>query len=1130
MITFILGRSGVGKTHTLRKAIQDELKRAPDGPPLLFLLPEQATFQAEQGILSDPELPGMTRCEVLSFTRLAHRVFSRAGMTRDAPLSAVGKLLLMERAYRQVEDRLQILPRGMGHHEITQIVPGFTRLLRNAQTPESLAALAGKVSSQALSRKLNDLGLWLEAYLSLLSESSRDPDLLLSRLLSVLARTDDFRGVRIWVDGFADFSGQEREVLKVLAKRAEAMTMALLMEPDARPAPVGTGLFASIERTYHILCRDFRNAGVKIGPTVRLSGPPKRFSRSAPLRFLAERLFQDHGKGEGFPDPPEGLTLMACTTQRKEAESAVRYILSLVVNEGLRYRDIAIITRDLSEWHHLLATLLNEHDIPFFIDRRRSLRHHPLVTFLGVLGDMLQDDFAPEAMRTFLKTGLTVLSPDEADILENHLLRCGLRGERWWSSKRAAGLSGIFGGGADDHGEGETAEALRQQLSESLSPWRVYQHGRATPAEWGRRLYDFVEAAGVLERVLAWADAAEASGALDLAQEHTQAAGHFKRFLDDVVSASGGEALSAAGFFRLLNTGFAHWDVGLTPPSLDQILVGGIERSRHPELKAVLLLGFNEGSFPGSVREDPLMPDGDIDQLAEAGFPIWQNTRDQLCHERLLVYIALTRASRRLYISYASVDPAGRRRFPSGSINDIQNLFPKLEMTPMPDGFALATTAQRVAEGVLQARRDGRADRPWEALVERLNEEPAAGEVAAALDKCQAVGHRRTVPESLPVMDSEVADAAASKTVWVTALETFAKCPFQYFARHRLGLQERMLYQLGGREVGTLRHAVLEACAKTLIQRRKGLYELDDKAVEELLSKGIKDVLNRASRAAMEREAVMAYRIDRITDELRVFLFNRRLLEDHGKWHPHRAEHAMAPLSYTIGGSNVLVQGKIDRIDRTVREAGPDGLCLYDFKTRADFTFDGIFHGLDLQLPLYLTVLRREARKLCDGPASVCGAFFQNTLMQFTSKDGPEKEKPEGLLARLKPKGMLTLTGLSLFEPALLEKGGKSRLFNGSIKKKDLTPGDRNRSCLMTEKEMELLLAHVNIKVEEILTALLNGRMAAEPAMFKNKSACAHCRFSGLCRFDGILDRKRYQTFERLKLTRILDLLQDGGA
>jgi len=1135
-IRFILGPSGAGKTELILSEVRSELAERPLGPPVLLLVPEQATLQTEQALLGTDRLRGTIRCEILSFRRLAYRVFQHAGRRWREPLGPVGRRLIVRQVLRKLQGKLSVLPAREDPVAVAQVTHLLCEFLRSGLSPEALRDRAQKVEDASLAAKLLDAAAVLGEYLAYESRTHRDPDTVLSDVLSAMEESDFGRQAMVWVDGFAGFSGAERRILRALARKAQTLTIALLLD-----RPGGEELFEPTCRTHNELLEDFKEEGLSVLPPRVLPETQAgtatvlpRFAGDRALAHLEQHLFRN--AASKFAGRPDSICIRACATRRQEAQSAAAVILKLVSSRGFRFRDIAIVVRDLAQWHDLIAASLAEHEIPYFVDMRRSLAQHPLAELVRSLGDLLESDFAGEVVARFVKTGLAGLSPEEADILENGILRFGLRGADWWARSLPASPSQSLK--AEDtprpkQDDSAVLEKLRERVGEKLKRWSELSEGALSAAEWAGRLYRFVDELGALGTLEVWAREAQAEGDLQSAQQHRRAAVHFSRMLDEVADAAGGEVLTAGAFFRLLSAGLSAWDIGVTPPSCDQVLVGAVERSRHPSLKAVLVLGLNEGSFPVKFPQDGLLSDYEREMLRTSGIPVGETTGERIAAERLLAYIAFTRASRLLYLSYSETDEEGRPLAPSVFLREVQELFPDLQTERPEDPLLFATTPERVAEGLLEARRNPAKARElprWERLAEALKcDAEAAGRLEEALragGRPQRIDH---VGRILP----------APSTVSVTELEAFAKCPMWHFVRYRLGLEEREVFTLGRLDLGRLRHRLLEELGKRLISEGKAIWQYPEEERDRLIEEADLAVKSRGFQTVCLRDKLCAYLADRVKEEIRRFLPHRALIEKAGRWVPWKVEFAFGPgragepLRIDTSSGRCLITGIIDRIDRTVEPDGSALYLIYDFKVRSSYSLAAIYHGISLQLPLYLAALRAQGRELLGERAFVGGALLQATVPPVkvqevagsAGDDVPERRIP----TELKPRGPLGLRALKQADPKLFEKGGWSPYFSAFLTKKGEL-GSRDKADALEDFELQAVIDFALSKTKMLIESMASGTVSVSPVSFNRRTPCATCPFSAVCRFERVIERNRIRKLQKFQNLEVLELISASPA
>jgi len=446
-VRFVIGRAGAGKTaHCLASVRQHLAASGESDDRLILLVPEQASLQTERALLAHPDVRATHRAEVLSFQRLAYRILQRAGAARRRALSSVGRAMVLRHLLGKLHNRLTLYRR-------TERCPGLVRelarivgeFLTEAVEPDTLdAAQAMDARDPLLQHKLNDLRLLYAAYLEFLGDDMLDPSLSLALARAYLDRWPELSDAHVWVDGFAGLTGQQRRFLVELARRVRSMEITVMADPeyavragDTEPIQP-TDLFAKIQRMHLELRADFAAAGVDVNPPCLLQPDPlPRFAHRPRLAGLERYLFAPGGPAPAGTS--EDVTLVTASDRRAEADYVASLICSLV-REGrgsIRYRDIAIILRDMEPYHDLLSALLSERGIPFFVDRRRPTSHHPAVELVRGLIAMVERPFRQSAMRLLLKTGMLGIDDAAADALENYLLARGLEGSDVWRQAQA---------------------------------------------------------------------------------------------------------------------------------------------------------------------------------------------------------------------------------------------------------------------------------------------------------------------------------------------------------------------------------------------------------------------------------------------------------------------------------------------------------------------------------------------------------------------------------------------------------------------------------------------------------------------------------------------------------------------
>ena len=1148
------------------------------------------------------------RAEVVSFQRLALRVLDSVGAPERTALSEPARQMVLRHLVGRRAKELQYYGRVAGVGRTSGRVGGFierlsatiNELIQEAVDPASLDASFGDDAApdEAGQRaKFHDLSLLYRDYLDYLGSERIDPSQYLAWAQTFLPRCVWLRGAELWIDGFASFSGLEMQSLVALARVCSDTSITLLLDPGFAAAAFTGGSSASpndgtarrlFGKTLRTL-RQVRAAMLEHGieedrSVVFAANPPPRFIGAPTIAALERELFRDgasaqseslgrepiaNGPAHTLEEPiphgrdsesrgrgseaygRESVEVVELPTRRLEVEFAVARIVEWVSapTSPYRYRDIAIIVRDLEPYHDLLHSALDARNIPFFMDRRRPVAHHPVVELLRCLPAIVAEGMSFSSVQTLLKTGLVPLSVDAVDELENYLLAHGIAGkDAWcgadWTFRIRSGFAEEAKEDPSDTQLVERVNQTRREIIGLMNRWlRVHDAAGAPSADsrrvegeaWRAELLDVLTQLKVESTLERWAADAEESGDLDRAEEHRQVWRDAMSLLDDLASAFSGASLDVEELGDVLAAGLSSFTVGLVPATVDQLLVGSIERSRHPNLKAAIILGFNEGVFPHRHTEDAVFNDDDRTLLLSRGLRIGPPTRERVLDEAMLVYIAATRPSEQLLITFARSDARGRGLRPSPYLRALQEACPELAVRSVED-----PTRERSTWDVLTARDlvrrmveefrtrpslesdDATVRGKWNELYARFREQLPAEPSFATARRGLAPARRETLsPNSMQRLLGGTLRTSFSR------LESFAACPFQHFARYFLQLKERKEAVVEAVDVGQVHHAVLEEFLGEVARQGRGLGAMNDADLLGQLDASCERVAARLREDSALSDARGAYLLRRSRSDLARVLHAQRFAAARGKLRPLATELSFgmgadgreqkdleALEIWTPNGRRVLVRGYIDRVD--VAEVADELLgVVVDYKRTRDKRLDVsmVYHGLSLQLLGYLIALAQRGETLTGRKLRPIAALYVSSMMKYELVEHPSKAKvSEAGAGTFRPRGMLRQDDLPVLDD--VPSGSRSPVYNVAIKKDgDLAHADRSDAA--GSANFSDMLAHVEGKVGEFADRILDGAVEVNPYRLGDASPCSWCPMQGVCRFEMGLSDVRF--LDRLK-------------
>ncbi|MFH1416830.1 MAG: PD-(D/E)XK nuclease family protein [Planctomycetota bacterium] len=1235
-VRLIAGRAGSGKTHWCQARIRDALAASPvDGPRLVMLVPEQAALQMERGLLSMSPTSALGRCDVLSFRRLAHRILNDTPGAMPTVLTPIGRQMalrhLITRHRKSLREFGKMADRGGA---ITAIARTIGELLQEAVSPEQLEETARSTTDRQdpCATRLGDLALLYRAYLEYLGSERVDPEGVLDLARTRLCDTPWARDAHIWIDGFAGLTQQQVRMIAALAGLAPHVDIGLLLDPtrgrarDPDAPPDDLSLFARTERTWFTLLQALHEAGIPIDEPVLLdNAPPPRFGGAEPLALLEKHLFtgpvSPHESEARSVRPPRRTTIRAPSAservhiraarvserslcdraaivrlvrapdQRTEVEAAVAAIVDLVQRpeSPMRYRDIAIIVRNLEPYHEIISATLAAHGIPFFIDRRRPTYHHPLIHLVRAAMAMHGSGPFDQAVAMLLKTGLSGLDDNTADALENYVLACGLVSAAAWQEPWTHPASSEGSDTPASRDAVRQAEAARQTLVQQVGDWWPKpgaQRGRPACRTWVKRLYALLERLRAIDRLSAWCDEAEARGDLDEAAEHEHVWTDLVRLLDQLVETLGDELMTGRQFREVLESGLSEFTLGLVPATLDQVLVGSIERSRHPAVRAAFVLGFGDGQFPARMSEDAILGDEERLRLEQSGISLGRTLARRLLDERMLAYIALTRPSEHLWISFPMSDESGRPLAPTPYWNAVRTVLPDVPVeTVSAESPTSISTASRLAGSLASQMRSwcehageaGNAEEPRTSV--RAVTDDAAANVLRRHPAREPTGETPVPPVAPPAAQilsisgagawpalydwARITDSVATKvaaalsalapphkarlsataaaSLWppphrtsVTRLERFAQCPFQHFSAHGLALRERPIHQIGALDLGRLYHTVLEQFVNELIETDSHLGDMSAGDIARSLSRLCRDVVPQYAQDVRMEPHEQRAAVWRGDHELPPAITGEKAAVGKTRLRPVATEQAFGDMPgdalpalelKLARGRFVAVRGVIDRVD--VLQTGDAALTVvFDYKRGIGrrLQLEEVYHGLALQLLAYLLVIRDHGKHLVGGEVVPGGAFYLPLLGEFKRVEHPDEAEQEDFDAfkTFRPRGVIDFDWIDRIEPTF--DTGWSDAF-AVYRTKDGRIGHAENNDAVESGVMPRLIEHVRAKMTELAEDWLSGNIAVMPARLGKQTPCSWCAYRTVCRIEYATRESR--VLRKMKRSDVLAELAD---
>ncbi len=1025
----------------------------------ILIVPEQFSHTTER-LLCEYGGDRIGRyAEVLSFSRLANRIFSVEGGIAETQTDPAGRLLMMSLAVEQVRSRLKIYGSSVSKPEfLLHLMDMFDEFRSYCITPDRLYQASAQLSG-VLAVKTEEFALLMESFDAVSANLGQNPDSKLTRLLTALETGSYAEGKTFRFDGFTDFNGVEQEIIAELLHKNAQVTVLLQCDDLSH----GAQQFDAARDTAKRL---IRIAGAqRITPEIRKIPAQET---DAPLSFLRRHLF-----GGGMPEyaaAQDAVRFLHAQDREEECRQTAQEILHLV-SEGKRWRDICVACADFSSYRPILESVFRRFDIPAYFAGDADITRQPVLRMLlsaleAATGGMEQED-----VLNYLKSGLTPLTQEACDRMENYALLWNVSGSKWgqtWT-KHPGGLHKEF-----DCRSRELLDKLNCDRLTAIAPLTHLQsrlNSARNTGEMVLALYEFTEKIGLSERISAFAEACRIAGNLQAEQEYEQIYGIVTDLLEQMFGVLGKSVRSPESFADIFRAAVSRCTVGTIPASLDCVTLGSLMSQRRCDTDYVFLIGAQEGNFPAVRAQNSLLTDSERLDLNRQGIEVAPTAAGNLDRELACIDSVLNAPVKRLYLCAI----AGAEAY---MVKRAMKLFPNADLV--------------VDSSVCRAKREYLAY-----LVdasEVTTEEPSLREQTRRL-----IAAKDYTPGCL---SEEAVHALYGKTLRLSAsrIDKLAGCRFGYFLEYGLRAEERKTAQIDASQYGTFVHYVLEQTVRQ-VQDEGGFHAVTLDRVLEIAQERMEEYTAQELADLWESERA-EYLFRRRFSEVRAVIADlyRELSRSDfvPKWFELSfAADGVLPAIRIVGQNSVAeLVGKVDRVDLW-RNGDKVYVRVIDYKTgKTTFNLTKVLNGLGLQMLLYLFALQRMGAPLFGQEPEAAGVLYF-----------PAKEEPVTLPDKLDSQGMESKrragkkrTGMVLDSYDVLQAmercEGKPEYLPYSYDKANTRTGS-----LFTKDQLEALERYVFDVVAQLGDTLYSGDVTANPYEINDDSnACKYCPYQTVCR------------------------------
>lgn len=1153
-LQIIAGRSGTGKTTYLMNEVGEKIKQ--NSKTYIFIVPDQMTFQMETNFLNKENLAGMMGTQIFSFSRLAWKILQETGGLSKTFLSKTGIEMVIRKAALDQKEKLKVFSRATSRKGFYSELANLFKEMKQEEVSITDLEESAKMLPTSVNNKVHDISLIYQKYEELLAGKFLENEDYLKLLADKIAESDYLNQTEIIIDGFNSFSKQELTVIEKLMQKCDKLTISLTLNvPEIERGLEEFSMFRASTEAYYSLLETAKLNNIPV-EEIKLLLENKR-AKTPSLEFLANVWGQN--KFASFQGEITNLNIHQANNKRAEIEGIAREIRELTSN-GYRYKDIAILTRNLGDYDVLCETVMEDYNIPIFIDKKRTMAKHPFIEFIRSSLDAIQFNWKYEPIFQAVKTEFFFDSTEDAadmrrksDILENYVLENGIQNKwKWekkgdWIYRKIRGLSiNVLPQTDEELNIQNMINEMKNRIVIPLSTLEINLAKAKTGIELALALYHYLEQVQAAEHLEAWRRTAEENGYLELAREHEQAWTSITALLDEFVEVLGEESLELSNFMEIIITGLDALEFSLLPPSLDQVILSDMENAKLLDMKVIFAIGMNDGVMPLRQKDKGILSDQDRESLREQNSNLKPSAKNNIGEEDLIAYKIVSLPSDKLFLSYPVADEEGKVLSESNYLRKIKGQFKNLnEEIYLTDPSLLSDQEQsryirskRAALGLLTSqlqmykRGYPLSNVWWDAYNSYFD------------DKKESKNAKQVLSSLYYENKTEALQEATAKGLFgedihasVSRMEKFFSCEFQHFAQYGLKLEERAHFQLQAVDMGEIFHAAMEWISEELKRNNLDWGNLTVEECKELAKLAMKFLAPKIQHEILLSSKRMEYIQYKL---LQIITRATTVLNEQAKSSAFRPvglevdfglKGDIPPLKIPLQSNReLLLQGRIDRID-VAEEDNRTFLRIIDYKSSShDLALTEVYYGLALQMLTYLDIVVTNAQKMIGKSAEPAGVLYFHMHNQFVQaeKELTEEELAKEIQKASKMKGLILSdpVAVSLMDTTL-ENGKSSTIIPAEIKQNGELSA---RSRTASKSDFDKMRQFVRNKYQEAGNKIIDGAVSINPYKLKERTPCQFCGFRSFCSFDPSLTSNQYRHLTNEKAETILTKMDiEGG-
>ena len=1126
-VGFITGRFGADRTDKILELCFEEAKRE-DKKPIYILVPEKFTYEMEKRLSekleNEKNIDPNFRIRVVSFSTLSKIVFTNVGGLKERRLTTSARSLLTFKAMDLVsKDLITFKSDDFKMGFVNNIMDMIIEFKQNDFSVTDVFSLTENIKNESLKFKMQDLYNIYKSYENLIDKKYSDTEDTLNIFAQKLDDFESIKGATIFVDEYMDFTPAQYLVIEKLIYFSKNIYFSLLT--DFKNLHSKMNMFARSNSTILNIKNICEKHNVPLLCNVSLSN--ESYYNSDDLSFL-EKSVGDFSAKPYYKDS-ENIRIIKFKNIYDEVSFIAEEISKLVKTKKYRFNDITLCMRSLEEYSYIIERVFDDYKIDYFLDEKISIMENPIIILILSILDMKDKNYSYDSVFRYLKSGLTGISNEDIFLLENYVIANDIKGNRWFDESWSKSIVHSVEEESDD----EKLKKINEIKNLVVAPIKNLHEklkGRNAIKDICKYLYEFTLEIGLFDRINEFVTDFQNEGNLYKAKEYSQVWGSFIEILDELVEFMGDDKISYSKFLNLIKTEIENIELGIVPPSKDEIFITTVDRMKKPSTKIAFVLGVNDGNFPKNIVDNDLISENEKENLKTLGLNFSNNNLIKTTDEQFLSYKTFSIAKEKLYITYPISDLEGKSLLVSRFVKKMLFLFKNLEIESIDffknftimdifETFSKERLYQILVSNIdaLNSNKMSENDKyNFKEIIDFLMEDDDYKyKIEILKDKLNYKKETENIKDYTSFLYE-------SGNVSISKLENFVRCPFSYFINYGLKAKEREVYDFSPADYGTYCHKIFDDFFKGVYENNIDWNTIDrefiQREVEKLTAK-MAEKSNFILESSPKYKYFSSITHKNIVESIEIMAEQVR----RGNFIPTGFEtefgdESIKPISYTLkNGKDIKLVGKIDRID-VFKGENSDFLRIIDYKSsKRDIDLNQVYAGLQLQLFVYMNAIL-SSNKDRYKPAGLFYSDFTTNLVGFETYSKMIDMTDDSFYSEKLKKNKLTgfvikdMELLKNLDKTLEENRLTSEILPIKLKSKGQEIGAGTLG--LTTDEFEIVNEFVLNKTKDICEEIYDGNIDIKPFRYKDKKPCDYCKYKSICRFD--VKHNKYNNIKNL--------------